>query len=263
MGRGIAQVAVRAGRSVHLVDAEASIVREARTEIAERLREREEAADVPLDRLTVGTDPAEACAAADLVVEAVPEQFALKANVLRTADEAAPEGALLASNTSSISITRLAAETGRPERVLGMHFFNPVPVMEGVELVEGLATEEAAMRRAESLVEELGKRPVRVNDSPGFVSNRVLMPMINESIYCVMEGVAEPKEVDAVMELGTAHPMGPLALADLIGLDVCLDVMEVLHEELGEDKYRPCPLLRRMVDAGRLGRKTGEGFYEY
>lgn len=278
MGRGIAEVAVRAGKQVRLVDAEAEIARSAAEEIGRRLREDEDgepAEDVGAgeakptssgstpDRLTVGTDLEATVRSADLVVEAVPERADLKGRILSEADAVAPEGALIASNTSSISITRLAGRTERPDRVLGLHFFNPVPAMEGVELVRGVRTSDRTLRVAEALVEELGKSPVRVNDSPGFVSNRVLMPMINEAIFSVMEGVAEPKDVDAIMKLGARHPMGPLELADLIGLDVCLEVMEVLHREIGEDKYRPCPLLRRMVDSGRLGRKTGRGFYTY
>ncbi|MGB3543444.1 3-hydroxyacyl-CoA dehydrogenase family protein, partial [Rubrivirga sp.] len=178
-------------------------------------------------------------------------------------DEAAPPAAILASNTSSISITQIAGATSRPDKVIGMHFFNPVPVMKLVEVVRGLATSDETYEAVRELSEGLGKTPVEVTDAAGFVSNRVLMPMINEAIFCVHEGVATPEAVDQVMTLGMAHPMGPLTLADFIGLDVCLSIMEVLHHELGEDKYRPCPLLRKMVAAGRLGRKSGQGFYDY
>ncbi|HWP03925.1 MAG TPA: 3-hydroxyacyl-CoA dehydrogenase family protein, partial [Gemmatimonadaceae bacterium] len=187
----------------------------------------------------------------------------LKYRLFEQLDELLPPGAILASNTSSISITALAARTGRPEAVIGMHFMNPVPVMSLVEIVRGLATAPETVQRTVDLARTLGKTPVEVNDSPGFVSNRVLLPMINEAIYCLMEGVAQPEAIDTVMKLGMNHPMGPLALADLIGLDTCLAILEVLHDELGEDKYRPCPLLRRYVAAGWLGRKSGRGFYRY
>ena len=216
-----------------------------------------------LDRLTAETDLAKGVAQADLVVEAATENATLKAKIFEQIDENAPAQAILATNTSSISITQIAASTGRPEQVIGMHFFNPVPVMKLVEVVRGLATSDATYETVRQLAEDLGKTPVEVNDAAGFVSNRVLMPMINEAVFCVHEGVATPEAVDQVMTLGMAHPMGPLTLADFIGLDVCLSIMEVLHAELGEDKYRPCPLLRKMVAAGRLGRKSGQGFYSY
>ena len=200
---------------------------------------------------------------ASLVVEAASEDPDVKFDIFRELDRVAPPDALLATNTSSISITAIAAVTGRPAQVIGMHFMNPVPVMALVEIVRGLATSDAATATVLEIARSLGKTPVEVNDAPGFVSNRVLLPMINEAIYCVMEGVATPDAVDTVMKLGMNHPMGPLALADLIGLDVCLAILEVLHSGLGEDKYRPCPLLRKMVAAGRLGRKSGRGFYDY
>jgi 3-hydroxybutyryl-CoA dehydrogenase len=200
---------------------------------------------------------------ADLIIEAVPENYDLKKKIFEQVDENAPSHAILASNTSSISITKLAAVTRRPEKFIGMHFFNPVPVMKLVEVINGLETDEAVTDLIMKTSEKLGKVPVPANDFPGFVSNRVLMPMINEAIFCVHEGVAEPGHVDEVMKLGMAHPMGPLRLADFIGLDVCLDILHVLYEGFKDPKYRPCPLLVKMVDAGKLGDKTGEGFFKY
>jgi 3-hydroxybutyryl-CoA dehydrogenase len=199
----------------------------------------------------------------DFVIEAAPERFALKQELFSELDSVLKPEVILASNTSSISITRLAAQTRRPERVIGMHFFNPVPVMKLVEVIRGLETTDETFARVKALAEALGKSPVEVHDAPGFVSNRVLMPLLNEAMFAVMEGVATPAAVDQVFQLGMAHPMGPLALADFIGLDVCLDIMRVLVEGLGDPKYRPCPLLVRMVDAGWLGRKSGRGFYQY
>jgi len=204
-----------------------------------------------------------AIAAADFCVEAVPESAELKARVLKEADAALRPGAILATNTSSISITQLAAGTSRPEHFVGMHFMNPVPVMALVEVVRGLATSDETFQSTLALCERLGKKPVAVNDSPGFVSNRVLMPLINEAIFTVMEGVATPEAVDTVLKLGMNHPMGPLELADFIGLDVCLDILEVLYKGFGDPRYRACPLLRKMVAAGWLGRKSGRGFYKY
>jgi 3-hydroxybutyryl-CoA dehydrogenase len=197
------------------------------------------------------------------VIEAATEKFEIKSQVFADLDSILPKHVILASNTSSISITKLAAQTKRPEQIIGMHFFNPVPVMKLVEVIRGLATSQATYDTVKTLAEKLGKSPVEVNDAPGFVSNRVLMPLLNEAMFAVMEGVATPEAVDEVFKLGMAHPMGPLTLADFIGLDVCLDIMRVLHDGLGDPKYRPCPLLIRMVDAGWLGRKSGRGFYKY
>jgi 3-hydroxybutyryl-CoA dehydrogenase len=270
MGNGIAHVFAQHGHEVTLVDVDRGRLDAALGTIAknldrqvkkELLSEEEKAAT--LARIAGGTDLAEGVGEADLVVEAATENPEVKAAIFREMDDHAPGEAILATNTSSISITRIAAETGRPRQVIGMHFFNPVPVMKLVEVVRGLETSDATFEAIRDLAESLGKTPVEVNDYPGFVSNRVLMPMINEAAYCVMEGVAEPEAIDTVMRLGMAHPMGPLTLADFIGLDVCLAIMEVLHRELGDSKYRPCPLLRKMVAAGRLGRKSGRGFYEY
>ncbi|HLT47189.1 MAG TPA: 3-hydroxybutyryl-CoA dehydrogenase [Rubricoccaceae bacterium] len=270
MGNGIAHVFAQHGHEVTLVDVDEARLDGALATIARNLDRQvkkelltEEEREATLARITGGTDLATGVAEADLVVEAATENPKVKAEIFRRMDEAAPRGAILASNTSSISITEIAAATTRPAQVVGMHFFNPVPVMKLVEVVRGLATSDETFAAVRDLAEALGKTPVEVNDYPGFVSNRVLMPMINEAVYCVMEGVAEPEAIDTVMRLGMAHPMGPLTLADFIGLDVCLSIMEVLHRELGDSKYRPCPLLRKMVAAGRLGRKSGQGFYEY
>ena len=270
MGNGIAHVFAQSGHAVTLVDLDQSRLNAAVATIDANLgrqvkKERITAAEqeATLGRIALRTDLAEGVAEADLVVEAATEDATLKAKIFQALDDAAPEAAILASNTSSISITQIAGATGRPGQVIGMHFFNPVPVMTLVEVVRGLATTDATYETVRGLAEDLGKMPVEVNDAAGFVSNRVLMPMINEAVFCVHEGVATAEAVDQVMTLGMAHPMGPLTLADFIGLDVCLSILEVLHRELGEDKYRPCPLLRKMVAAGYLGRKSGKGFYDY
>ena len=269
MGNGIAHVFAQSGIDVTLIDVEASLLDKALAVIDKNLSRQvkkeaidEAAREATLGRITKSTDIRDA-AAADIIVEAVPEDESLKEETFKNLDEVAKDGAILASNTSSIPITRLAAYTKRPEKVIGMHFMNPVPVMKLVEVVRGLATDDETAEAVVKLSEDLGKTPVVANDSPGFVSNRVLMPMINEAVYCLHEGVAEAEAIDQIMKLGMNHPIGPLALADLIGLDVCLFILEVLQNDLGEDKYRPCPLLRKYVDAGWLGRKSGRGFYVY
>ena len=270
MGNGIAHVFAQSGHDVTLVDLDTDRLDLALQTIQTNLKRQldkeritEDEMRATMERVARETDLARGVAEADLVVEAATENADLKAKIFAQIDDHAPEAAILASNTSSISITQIAAATARPEQVIGMHFFNPVPVMKLVEVVRGLATSDATYDAVHQLAEDLGKTPVEVNDAAGFVSNRVLMPMINEAFFCVHEGVATPEAVDTVMKLGMAHPMGPLALADFIGLDVCLSILEVLHAELGEDKYRPCPLLRKLVAAGRLGRKSGQGVYDY
>ena len=269
MGNGIAHVAARSGLKVILHDvaqqqldnAVATISRNLDREVAKNKITADDKS-AALARILAANN-AGALAEADFIIEAVIEDIEVKSRVFRNVDAIARPGVILASNTSSISITKIASRTKWPDKVIGMHFMNPVPVMTLVEVVRGLATSDQTYETTKQLAESLGKTPVEVNDYPGFVSNRVLMPMINEAIYCVMEGVGTAEAVDSVMKLGMNHPMGPLTLADLIGLDVCLDIMEVLHTGLGDSKYRPCPLLRKMVDAGHLGRKSGRGFYVY
>ena len=270
MGNGIAHVCAQAGRRVTLVDTEQDLLERALNTIFKNLDRQVKKEiisagekDETVNRISTTVDLEEGVEGAELVVEAVPEKIALKEKIFRALDESAPADAILATNTSSISITEIAAFTHRPEKVIGMHFMNPVPVMKLVEVIRGLATDDATTRAVVDLSREVGKTPVEVNDFPGFVSNRVLMPMINEAVFALMEGVADAEAIDTVMKLGMAHPMGPLALADLIGLDICLSILEVLHRDLGDDRYRPCPLLRKYVAAGWLGRKSGRGFFAY
>jgi 3-hydroxybutyryl-CoA dehydrogenase len=269
MGNGIAQSFATSGFEVELVDVKPEFVERALATVGKNLDRVAKKQEWPADRAPSilkrirGGVNLEAVAGCQLVVEAVSEDFAIKKQVFETLDRVAPPGVILASNTSSISITEIAAVTKRADRVIGMHFMNPVPVMTLIEIIRGLATSDATYAFTEDLTQRLGKVPVEVNDYPGFVINRILMPMINEAAYALMEGVATREAIDTVMKLGANHPLGPLALADMVGLDVCLSIMEVLHEGLGDSKYRPCPLLRKMVRAGYLGRKSGRGFYEY
>lgn len=269
MGSGIAHAFARSGFEVLLCDVEQRFLDRALESIKTNLAREAAKGKLPsgeiepaLARITPTTDR-EQLASVQMVVEAAPERFDLKAEIFRSLDRILPADAILATNTSSISITRLAALTQRPSQVIGMHFFNPVPMMALVEVVRGIATSDASFATVEALAIELGKTPVAVNDAPGFVSNRVLMPLINEAAYTVLEGVATPEAVDQVFKLGMAHPMGPLTLADFIGLDVCVDIMEVLHRGFRDAKYSACPLLRQHVAEGRLGRKSGRGFYTY
>jgi len=269
MGNGIAHVCAQCGHDVTLIDVSADCLTRALGTIDKNLsrlvkKEKISEADksATLERIA-SSESLDAAADADLVVEAVFENFEVKKGIFETLDEVCKADAILASNTSSISITKIAACTKRPERCIGMHFMNPVPIMKLVEVITGQATDPVVLEAVMGIAKDLGKVPVAVEDYPGFIANRVLMPMINEAVYCLMEGVADRDAIDTVMKLGMAHPMGPLTLADFIGLDICLDIMEVLYEGFADSKYRPCPLLRRMVDAGHLGRKSGKGFYDY
>ncbi len=269
MGNGIVHVFAQNGFDVTMVDVRQEALDQAQATIRGNMDRQikkgalaEADRDAALGRITAATELAQV-AGADLVVEAATENRDLKFRIFADMDAHAPEHAILATNTSSISITEIAAQTKRPAQVIGMHFMNPVPVMKLVEIIRGLATTDETTRTTVGLAERLGKTVAEAQDYPGFVANRILMPMINEAVFCLMEGVAEAEAIDTVMKLGMNHPMGPLALADLIGLDTCLAIMEVLHGGLGDDKYRPCPLLRKYVAAGKLGRKSGEGFYAY
>lgn len=270
MGNGIAHVAAQSGFGVTLVDVSEAALARAIDTITKNLDRQvkkeaisEDDKNATLSRIATSTSLETAAATADLVIEAASENFDIKKKIFGTLDGVCKDGAYLATNTSSISITELAAVTKRADKVIGMHFFNPVPVMKLCEIIRGLATSDETYATIKAMAEQMGKTPVEVQDYPGFISNRILMPMINEAIYCVMEGIASPEDIDTVMKLGMAHPMGPLTLADFIGLDVCLSIMEVLHDGLGDSKYRPCPLLRKMVAAGHLGRKSERGFYAY
>jgi 3-hydroxybutyryl-CoA dehydrogenase len=263
MGAGIAQVVAASGRRVSLHDAAPGAVDRGLEAMRKSLTRLAEKGGADPDEVLARVDPVHDLVPADLMIEAVVEDAAVKEDVFRRADATLPPEAVLASNTSSIPITSLAAATGRPERVIGMHFFNPVPVLKLVEVIRGLDTSDETASRVVALAEDLGKTPAEARDLPGFVSNRILMPFINEAAYALFEGIAEPDAIDTIAKLGFAHPMGPLALADLIGLDTCVAIMEVLHHGLGDPKYAPCPLLRQYVQAGRLGRKTGRGFFQY
>lgn len=269
MGNGIAHVFAQYGYQVKLIDISQAFLDKAKSTIEKNLSRQvtkgtltEDLKQAALSRIGLSTEIKDA-GSSDLVIEAATENFEIKTQLFRTLDSACRPEVILATNTSSISITQIAGVTKRADRIIGMHFMNPVPVMKLVEIIRGLATSDETYAAVKSLTEKLEKTPVEVNDYPGFISNRVLMPMINEAIFCLMEGVATKESIDSVMKLGMNHPMGPLQLADFIGLDVCLFIMNVMHEGLGDDKYRPCPLLKKMVNAGYLGFKSGRGFYEY
>ena len=263
MGGGIAQVVAASGRRVSLYDAAPGAVDRGLGAMRKSLERLAEKGGADPDEVFERVQPVDDLVPADLMVEAVVEDAAVKEDVFRRADTTLPPEAILASNTSSIPITLLASATARPDKVIGMHFFNPVPVLSLVEVVRGRETSDETAKAITRLAEELGKTPAVANDFPGFVSNRILMPFINEAVWALHDGVAEAEAIDTIAKLGFAHPLGPLALADLIGLDTCVAIMEVLHNGLGDDRYAPCPLLREHVEAGRLGRKTGEGFYKY